>query len=387
MKQSNKLLAGILCLSLNLAVFFAMPPQAVFGQQDAKIALQRGYRTGYSDGYMAGYRDSLDNAAKDFAIHGDYEKASRAYNKEYGALDDYRDGYRQGFELGYAAGYDKKSFEANVPENIGRRGLAQISRPSPPAIAEPQTAVNQPAVEPPPAAPVIENNQPVETVPPPASAVNTQPAPATDQAYSDSGNAAKTSPGTYVKTTFTPVSDAVIIIPKDTELIIELNESVTTETAKEGDKFTAKIVSPTEIAGAVIEGHVSKLTKPGRIKRRSEIQLSFNRIILNETRWSNFDAILTEVLPVKGDNVKKVDNEGMAIGQRSYKGDAVKLGAATGTGVTIGAIAGGPVGAAVGAGVGAAFGVGAIVIERGKHIKLNSNQQLRIRTSYETQIR
>jgi hypothetical protein len=42
---------------------------------------------------------------------------------------------------------------------------------------------------------------------------------------------------------------------------------------------------------------------------------------------------------------------------------------------------------AVGAGVGAAFGVGAVVIERGKHIKLNQSQQLRIKTSYETQIR
>ena len=50
----------------------------------------------------------------------------------------------------------------------------------------------------------------------------------------------------------------------------------------------------------------------------------------------------------------------------------------------IGAIAGGPVGAAVGAGVGAAFGVGAVVIERGKHIRLNKNQQLRIKTAYET---
>jgi hypothetical protein len=55
--------------------------------------------------------------------------------------------------------------------------------------------------------------------------------------------------------------------------------------------------------------------------------------------------------------------------------------------LVIGAIAGGPVGAAVGASVGAAFGVGAVVIERGKNIHLNQNQQLRIKTSYETQIR
>ena len=41
----------------------------------------------------------------------------------------------------------------------------------------------------------------------------------------------------------------------------------------------------------------------------------------------------------------------------------------------------------VGAGVGAAFGVGAVVIERGKDIRLNVNQQLRVKSAYETQIR
>lgn len=379
MKQSKKLLAGVLCLSLNLAAFLAITPQSAFGQ-DSKAALQRGYRTGYSDGYMAGYRDSLDKAVRDFAVHSDYEKASRAYNQEYGALDDYRDGYRQGFELGYAAGYDKKSFEANIPESLGRRGLGPVTRTSTAAAQQPPT-VSTPATQ----------SVPAPAIPAP-SAVSSKPAPdpqaaasTTDQGYSD--NSAAATPGSYVKTTFTPVSDAEIIIPKDTELILELSQPISTQTAKQGDRFTAKIISPTEISGAVIEGHISKITKPGRLKRRSEMQLSFNRIILNESRWSNFDAVLTEVLPVKGDNVKRVDNEGMAVGKSTYKGDAVKIGAATGTGVTIGAIAGGPVGAAVGAGIGAAFGVGAVVIERGKHIKLNPNQQLRIRTSYETRIR
>jgi hypothetical protein len=85
--------------------------------------------------------------------------------------------------------------------------------------------------------------------------------------------------------------------------------------------------------------------------------------------------------------VKTVDGEGTAVGKGSLKSDAIKVGTATGTGAGIGVIAGGPVGAAVGAGVGAAFGVGAVVIEKGKHIKLNQAQQLRIKTSYETQIR
>lgn len=382
MKLTKKFLAGALCFSINMTALAAVPVLSVFAQ-DAKVALQRGYRTGYSDGYMAGYRDSIDNAARDHAHHTDYEKASRAYNKEYGALDDYRDGYRQGFELGYAAGYEKKSFEANVPENIGRRGLNAIATgPEPSNVPEPSASAAAQTVQEPDTTPEPE---PVTPRSADAPVAETQPAAANDaQTYSENSSAAAPS---QVKSSFTPVSDAVIIIPKNTELIIELNESITTETANQGDRFTAKIVSPTEIAGAIVEGHVARVTRPGRIKRRSEVHLSFNRIILTESRWSNFDASLTEVLPVKGDNVKRVDNEGMAVGQRSYRGDAVKIGAATGTGVTIGAIAGGPVGAAVGAGVGAAFGVGAVVIERGKHIKLNPNQQLRIRTSYETQIR
>jgi hypothetical protein len=141
-----------------------------------------------------------------------------------------------------------------------------------------------------------------------------------------------------------------------------------------------------EMNGAIIEGRVSKIQKPGRIKRRSEMLLSFDRIVLNEGRWGNFNAILTEVLPVKNDNVKGVA-EGTVEGKSSVKGDIAKVGGATGTGALIGVIAGGPVGAAVGAGVGAAFGVGAVVVERGKHIRLAKAQQLRIKSTYETQIR
>jgi hypothetical protein len=192
---------------------------------------------------------------------------------------------------------------------------------------------------------------------------------------------------TEVKYTPGDTDNAIILIPTDTELIVELQDDLNTERNREGDKFTAKVVSPAEIAGAMIEGRIAKITKPGRLKRRSELSLSFDRIFLNENRWSNMSATLTEVLPVKGDNVKRVDAEGTAVGKSSYKDDSVKVGGATGAGLVTGAIIGGPVGAGVGAAVGAAFGVGAVVVERGKHIRLNKAQQLRVKTAYETQIR
>jgi hypothetical protein len=314
------------------------------------FALQRGYRTGYSDGYMAGYRDTIDGVARNYSRHAEYGKADRAYSKEYGSLGDYRDGYQQGFEMGYDTGYDRRSFEANLPAGLQKRSGGIAERKELVAQTEPQASTTNETVR------IEQDERPAGSA--------TEP----DAAYQ-----ARHSP--------------TIIIPRDTELILELDTDLNTQSSREGDRFTAKVVGPGEIAGATVEGRVAKVRSPGRIKRRSEIVLSFDRLVLTDNRWTNFAATLTEVMPIKGDNVKRVDNEGTAIGQSSLKGDAIKIGGATGAGAVTGAVIGGPVGAAVGAGVGAAFGVGAVVIERGKHIRLNRNQQLRIKTSYESQIR
>lgn len=348
MKLSRLLSIGL--LSVLLFGTMTVVTQAQTQASSAVFALQRGYRTGYSDGYMAGYRDTIDSIARNYGRHAEYNKADRAYNKDYGELGDYRDGYQQGFESGYDAGYERKSFEASLPASLQKRGVIAADRKELVAQSEPRSSTTDDPVR-------IEQ----EELRPVSQA---DPDPAYQASYSPT-----------------------IIIPRDTELIVELDTDLSTQQAREGDKFTARVVGPSEIAGATVEGRVAKVRSPGRIKRRSEIVLSFDRIVLTDGRWTNFAATLTEVMPVKGDNIKRVDNEGTAIGQSSLKGDAIKVGGATGVGAVTGAVIGGPVGAAVGAGVGAAFGVGAMVIERGKHIRLNRNQQLRIKTSYESQIR
>lgn len=349
MKLSRNLRIIALSVSLlNLAIPGVFAPAVSAQSSDIGVAIQRGFRTGYSDGYMSGYRDTIDSVAKNYGRHNEYSKADRAYSKDYGALDDYRDGYQQGFESGYETGYERRSFESSLPTGLKKRGVL---------VGEKQDLVAATVGN------TITNNN-------------------------DTASVEQTSNiGEPITTNYQSNSNAIIIIPRDTELILELQEDLNTQQSREGEKFTAKIVSPAEIAGATVEGRVAKILKPGRIKRRSEMLLSFDRIILSDNRWSNFNATLTEVLAVKGDNVKRVDNEGTALGQSSLKGDAIKVGGSTGAGALIGGVVGGPVGVAVGAGVGAAFGVGAVVIERGKHIRLNRNQQLRIKTAYQTQIR
>lgn len=330
MKLTRSFVAIALSFSLCLTAFLSFPVNQVTAQE-SKIALQRGYRTGYSDGYMSGYRDAIDNAARGFDRHSEYKKADRAYSRDYGTLEDYQDGYRQGFENGYNTGFEKRSFDATLPPDLKKRGI-------------------------------IENGDTISE-----TTENRTQTPTENIAYTN--------------------DDRIIIIPVETELIVELIEGLTTEDNKNGDKFVARVVSPQELNGAMVEGRISKIQKPGRIKRRAEMSLSFDMIRLTDNRWANYNAMLTEVLPIKGDNIKRVDDEGTVEGKSSVKNDSIKVGATTGTGAVIGAVAGGPVGAAVGAGVGAAFGVGAVIVERGKHIKLVKGQQLRIKTAYETQIR
>lgn len=324
-------------LFLNVILFCGSLMPMVLAQ-DSKTALFRGYRTGYSDGYMAGYRDQSEKLQRVVEKHQDYVKADRAYLPEYGLLEDYQDGYQQGFETGYATGFDRRSFDSTVPATLDKRAGQTASSPA----------------------------APIE------SAVSANPAPPEN-----------------ISTTAD--SNALVVIPANTELIVEMQSSLNTKDARKGDAFQARVVAPMEIEGAIVEGRVTDLQKPGRIKRRAEMQLSFNRILLNQNRWSNLNAMVVEAFPAgektPKNNVKTVNPEGTVQGKSSFKTDAIVVGSAAGAGGTIGAVAGGPVGFAVGAAVGGAFGLGGVLVARGKDIRLNEGQRLRIRTAYESQIR
>jgi len=359
MKFSKNFLIFALSFSLVSISFLSYATQTVFAQQDSRVALQRGYRTGYSDGYMSGYRDAIENAAKSYARHGEYAKADRAFSKDYGSVEDYRDGYQQGFESGYDTGFEKRSFDATIPSSLNKRGVVAVKT----TVAE--TATTKTTVEEKPTETVVETvvtnkpEEPVATNPveEKTSETTTTAAPTTNTVEQSpiettTTNSNTTEPPALITTTTESVNSAIsgetiISIPSETELIVELVDDIDTERNKEGDRFQARIVSPNELNGAIIEGRISKIQKPGRIKRRAEMLLSFDRVVLSQNRWSNFNAILTEVLPVKGDNVRNVDAEGTAVGRSSIKDDSVKVGATTGTGLVIGAIAGGPVGAAL----------------------------------------
>ena len=115
MKNLKFALTSILALAFVAAPLMAAPVNRQDPQtQPQATSIMRGYRTGYSDGYQAGVNDLAVKAARDFRNKVEYEKGDRAYNANYGAIEDYRDGYQQGFEVGYNAGFDRKPFDQAV---------------------------------------------------------------------------------------------------------------------------------------------------------------------------------------------------------------------------------------------------------------------------------
>src|SRR2546425_348542 len=176
-------------------------------------------------------------------------------------------------------------------------------------------------------------------------------------------------------------------IPRDTMLLVELENPLSTDVSQRGDRFQARVVEPTQYAGVLIEGRVTRVQRAGKVKGTAELQLSFEQIRMPDNRSANLHAEIVEVLPAGGSTgVGDVDREGGVKGKDSTKDDITKVGAATGIGAIIGAIAGGGKGAAIGAAIGGSVGTAGVLTSRGRDLRLAKGQQLRIRTSTDTSV-
>jgi len=306
-------------------------------------ALERGYRTGYSDGYNAGFKDLADNAQRNYQNKEEYQRADRSFNEVWGPIEDYRDGYQQGFERGYAAGFDHQQFDSSIPTGLKRRQQGQQQQPVTDAVDN--------------SVPPTPNNYPSNNVP-----------------ANDNSNVSA------------PVQTGSLTIPRNTILGLELLTPLSTDVSQRGDHFEARVTEPAEYAGAIVEGRVSQVKRPGKVKGVAQLQLSFEQIRTPDNRVTSLHAELVEVVPMTPDGPSDVDAEGGVKGRDSTKDDAAKIGAASGIGAIIGAIAGGGSGAAIGAIIGGGAGTAGVMSQRGKDIRLDRGQQIKIRTSSDTNV-
>lgn len=207
-----------------------------------------------------------------------------------------------------------------------------------PGAVTPAPAANSaaPAPSAPPAAPAVKANIPAA-----------QPAPA--KAVPDK-----------------PAAPKLLEIPAGTELSVILIDSLSSESNKAGDPFTATLAAPIMAGGQIVVekgtkvlGRVVDAESSGRVSGRAQLRL-----------------ILTSV--VDGPNTYPVATKPFVTEAEGTKArDAALLGGAAGIGAAIGGIAGGKSGAGKGAVIGGAAGAATVLATKGKEVEFASESKLK----------
>jgi len=170
------------------------------------------------------------------------------------------------------------------------------------------------------------------------------------------------------------------VIPNGTQLVAVLNNDLSTENIREGERFTMTVRSPGQYDGATIEGVVTSVDRGGRITGRSEMTLDFDSIRLRDGRNYQFAGILEAVRTPSGE-VVRVDNEGAVRESDQTNKTVTRTAIGTAVGAIIGAIAGGGKGAAIGAVIGAGAGAGSVYVQGRNDLELTAGTEVTLRAT------
>ena len=147
-----------------------------------------------------------------------------------------------------------------------------------------------------------------------------------------------------------------VVVKQDSVVGIQLDQSVSSETAKVEDRITAKVTRDVTVdgrtaiaAGTKLEGVVSLVERGGKFRERAKIAIRFNMLILPDGLRV---PIQTDAIPREGD---------------SPAGEATaKIGGSAVAGAIVGGLIGGKRGAAIGTAAAAAGGT-AVVASGGRN--------------------
>jgi type IV secretion system protein VirB10 len=178
-----------------------------------------------------------------------------------------------------------------------------------------------------------------------------------------------------------PAKPANLTIPSGTKVPVALKHAISTKSAREGDAVYAETTFPVVLdnrvlipAGTYVQGKISHIQRPGRIKGRAEILIHFTTLI--------YPNGYTVMLPGSVENVPGADKTSMkdqegTIQQDSQKGEKIgTVASAAGTGAVIGGLSQGGKGAAIGAGIGGVVGTAIALLTRGNDVKLDAGTTL-----------
>lgn len=181
--------------------------------------------------------------------------------------------------------------------------------------------------------------------------------------------AAKTTPGTE------------LTIPAGTKVPVALKHAISTKSAREGDPIYAETTFPVVQdnrvlipANTYVQGRISNIKRPGRIKGRAEVLIHFTTMI--------YPSGYTVLLPGAVENVPGAEKTAMkgeegTIQQSGEKAKDVGTVASTAsTGAVIGGLSQGGKGALIGAAAGGVVGTAIALLTRGNDVRLESGTTL-----------
>jgi hypothetical protein len=167
-----------------------------------------------------------------------------------------------------------------------------------------------------------------------------------------------------------PAPRIVSVVPVGTNLKVRLNETLSSKDSRVGDSFTTTVIDPARFSEATAHGHVSSISKSGKIKGRTTMTLAFDSIDLPEGNRP-LHGYVTRVY-----GGARTDNEG-GVQSGSRTNQTLKRGGiGAAAGAIIGGIAGGGKGAAIGLILGGAGGAGSLAVQGSKELKLESGTEM-----------
>ena len=248
------------------------------------------------------------------------------------------------------------SSQKPAPGNVATTTSPTPNTEIPPATSSPATNPAYPAA----------SGNPATSANPNAAATGNIASPG--GAVSNPGSANPTA-ATSAANNPPPAPPRVYTIQSGTPLSVWTTSTISTKTAKAGDKFVATLAKPivdgdwvVAKKGATVEGTVVDADQGGKVKGLASLSLKLDKLTLADGSKVNLDP-------------SRLTREAKS----TKKKDALKVGVGAGIGAAIGAIAGGGKGAAIGAGAGGAAGGGYVLATRGDPAVIASETQLSFR--------
>jgi len=169
------------------------------------------------------------------------------------------------------------------------------------------------------------------------------------------------------------------VIPKGTVILIQLTAKLSTKTLKEGDGVYGITAHPIAVnneivvpVGSWVSGKITQVQRPGKVKGKAGLALSFQTLILTSGSTIPLYASL------KGSSEATTSGEGKLEGESSVGDDAVTVAKTVAVPAVIGGVVSGQHGARVGVGAGAGVGLATVLLTRGKDIVLDRGTTLEI---------